>query len=496
MLSAEQLPHIVSDYLQHEMEEHRIALAPQNRVSQVHISAFGVIPKPNKPGKWRLIVDLSAPEGFSVNDGIQKDLCSLTYTSVEDVVQCIIQLGRGAMLTKIDIKQAYRNIPVHPQDRILLGMKWGDNIYVDKVLPFGLRSAPIIFSAVADALQWIIQSKGVKHLYHYLDDFITLGNPGSQECASNLHRIKQCCQETGVPLQEEKIEGPATSLTFLGIELDTQALEIRLPEDKLRRLQEETLQWKGKRAGKKRSLLSLIGILSHACKAVHQGCSFIRRLITASTSVCHLEGYVCLNAAAQSDIHWWYQFATAWNGKSMLTEVKRNNPDAVITTDASGNWGCGGYCERNWFQVQWPQNTADLHITVKELIPIVLALGLWGSKWVGKTIQLRCDNAAAVAIVNSGDSRDAEAMHLRRCMAFIAAKFDINFFASHIRGADNKLADELSRNKVTDFMSDYPQAHPWPTPIPPELLDLVLVQKPDWKSPDWTRLWSFTFGRD
>ena len=162
---------------------------------------------------------------------------------------------------------------------------------------------------------------------------------------------------------------------------------------------------------------------------------------------------------------------------------------AVITTDASGNWGCGGYCECNWFQVQWPQNTADLHITIKELIPIVLALGLWGGMWVGKTIQLRCDNAAAVAIINSGDSRDAEAMHLRRCMAFIAAKFDLNCFASHI----NTLADELSRNKLTNFMSD---ASPWPTPIPPELLDLIMVQKPDWRSPDWTRLWSSTFRRD
>ena len=86
MLSAVQLPHIVSDYLQHEREENRIALAPQTFESQIHISAFGVIPKQNKPGKWRLIVDLSAPEGFSVNDGIQKDLCSLTYMSVEDVV--------------------------------------------------------------------------------------------------------------------------------------------------------------------------------------------------------------------------------------------------------------------------------------------------------------------------------------------------------------------------------------------------------------------------
>lgn len=51
-------------------------------------------------------------------------------------------------MAKMDIKQAYRIVPVHPEDRRLLGMQWQDKVYVDKVLPFGLRSAPLIFSAV------------------------------------------------------------------------------------------------------------------------------------------------------------------------------------------------------------------------------------------------------------------------------------------------------------------------------------------------------------
>ena len=56
----------------------------------------------------------------------------------------------------MDVKEAFRNIPIHPDDRPLLAMGWNNKIFVDKYLPFGLRSAPIIFSAVADALQWII----------------------------------------------------------------------------------------------------------------------------------------------------------------------------------------------------------------------------------------------------------------------------------------------------------------------------------------------------
>ena len=45
----------------------------------------------------------------------------------------------------MDVKQAYRNIPVHPDDRIYLGMQWDNLVYVDSVLTFGLCSAPLLF---------------------------------------------------------------------------------------------------------------------------------------------------------------------------------------------------------------------------------------------------------------------------------------------------------------------------------------------------------------
>ena len=69
-------------------------------------------------------MDISAPEGYSVNDGISRELSSLSYVKVDDVVARVLQLGRGAMLAKMDIKQAYQNVPVHPADRRLLGMQW------------------------------------------------------------------------------------------------------------------------------------------------------------------------------------------------------------------------------------------------------------------------------------------------------------------------------------------------------------------------------------
>ena len=67
-------------------------------------------------------LDLSSPEGGSVNYGINPDLCSLSYVSVDDAARAITESGRGSNLAKIDIKNAYRMIPVHPEDRLLLGM--------------------------------------------------------------------------------------------------------------------------------------------------------------------------------------------------------------------------------------------------------------------------------------------------------------------------------------------------------------------------------------
>ena len=123
-------------------------------------------------------------------------------------------------------------------------------------------------------------------------------------------------------------------------------------------------------------------------------------------------------------------------------------------------------------------------------MPIVIAAALWGKRWKGRTVRAQCDNAAVVAIVNSGASREPEAMHLRRCLAFLEAKFQFFIFATHIKGIDNTLADALSRDNVSVFHSLYPQAKKEPVAIPAALLDLLVVSKPDWTSQNWTALWS------
>ena len=159
MVSALQHPDVVSDYLEQDLLLNCMVVVLTGQVSYIrcHISQFGVIPKGARPGKWRLIVDLSSPSNASVNDGIDKNMCSVSYVTIDQIVDKLLQLSPRA---KADIKQAYRIVPVHPDDRHILAVQWEGQVLVDKVLPFGLRSALLIFTALADTLQWIMTKRG------------------------------------------------------------------------------------------------------------------------------------------------------------------------------------------------------------------------------------------------------------------------------------------------------------------------------------------------
>ena len=227
----------------------------------------------------------------------------------------------------MDFKHANRVVPVHPDDHHLLGVQWGKEVFIDTALPFGLRSAPKIFSALADALAWILQTKGVVHQMHYLDDFLLLGPPDDPGCAQALSQTLKVCQELRVLIAKHKTEGPSSQLTFLGIQ-NTIKIELSLPPDKLMRITAMVLEWREKRVATKRELQSLIGTLSHAATVVPPGQAFLRRMIeTMKVPKCQ-HHHVRLNIDFRSDIQWWASY--------------HSGMEATCPTDALLYVGCIG----------------------------------------------------------------------------------------------------------------------------------------------------------
>ena len=416
------------------------------------------------------------------------DLCSLSYITVDDAAEAVTRMGRGSLLAKVDIKNVYRMVEVHLEDRPLLGMQFEGRLFVNSVLPFGLRSAPKIFTAVADALEWIVRRAGLETLLHYLDDFLVVACPASSQCQDNLRVLLEIFSHLHVPVAEDKLEGPATSLTFLGIELDTEQMVLRLPPEKLIELRTLLSQWHSRRYCRTRELKSLVGKLQHASKVIRPGRTFFRRMFDLLKGTRRHQPLLRLNAAFRSDLAWWHTFLEYWHGVSMFPPSRDGTPDHHLFTDAAGAVGCGAWSGSHWFQYLWPEVFAERSIAAKELLPIVSACIVWGPNWRHQCILAHYDNQSVVDVVNSGYSKDAHLMHLLRSFFFITAHLQVSLTAVHIPGDDNIGADAISRDNLLLFHSQVPMAHPSPTPLPDAAIDLLVLQQPDWTSRNWRRL--------
>ena len=132
-------------------------------------------------------------------------------------------------------------------------------------------------------------------------------------------------------------------------------------------------------------------------------------------------------------------------------------------------------------------------IFLQELLPIVLACAMWGQAWRGSLVVIHCDNTRAVAVVSSGYSKVPQIMHLLRCLFFICAHYSLSVRAVHVPGVENSWADAISRNLLSNFFSQVLGAKGKSQDVPHSLLDLLVVQQPDWTSATWTQLFRRCF---
>ena len=147
---------------------------------------------------------------------------------------------------KLDIESAFNLCPVHPADFNLLGIKFENKYWIQKMLPQGASISCAIFEKFAKSLHWVVTNNSNPNIDHYLDDFIFLGKPESSECQNSMDYFRYICEYTGIPLSEDKFEGPITILTYLGIELDSEKMEFRIPVEKIKNILKEIISFKKK----------------------------------------------------------------------------------------------------------------------------------------------------------------------------------------------------------------------------------------------------------
>ena len=313
------------------------------------VSPLGLIPK-KAHNKFRLIHDLSSPAGDSVNDFIPDSYATVSYFTVDDAVNIIKGLGRGCFLAKTDIQHAFKLVPVRPADFPLLGFMLDGSYFFDKTLPMGARCSCFIFQRFGAALRFI-HDRGPQsfHTIFVIDDFLFLEKLHTQ-CGASLASFLTLAGELGVPIATDKTVVPTTCLTFLGIEIDTQAMELRLPSDKLHACRAALRHLLGRSRVTLRELQRVIGLLNFACRAVVPGRAFLRRLIDLTVGVSKPFHHIRLSASSKADLRTWLTFLTNFNGRCLFLSDCFDSPFVChLRTDAAGARGYGALCGDSWF---------------------------------------------------------------------------------------------------------------------------------------------------
>ena len=180
---------IVQTKLDKEKALGRIAGPCQNPpLYNMVVSPLGLVPK-REPGYFRLIHDLSYPKENSVNAHIAPEFSSVSFEMLDDCISIMLELGKGCLVAKADIKDAFRIISISPLHYRLLGFKFKGQFYFDMCLPMGCSTSCQTFESFSQAVQWIcVHKANILHISHIIDDFIFFGKTISR-CQLYLDRF-------------------------------------------------------------------------------------------------------------------------------------------------------------------------------------------------------------------------------------------------------------------------------------------------------------------
>ena len=397
----------------------------------------------------RVIMDLSFPPGRSVNDRIPKDsylgeATGLRYPSVDALTQLVREKGAGCALMKCDLKRAYKQIQVDPRDWNFLGMKWQGKLYFDMTMPMGLRSAAMCCQRLTNAITYIMRSHGFD-LVAYLDDMVTA--ECWEQAGACFSTLREVIATMGAVEAESKAVSPCTRMNFLGICFNTELLTMEVPQERISECMSLLVEWLKKEEVTRKEVESLVGKLSFIATCVRPGRIFISGLLEYLRGLPRV-GKVKVPVSVRKDLVWWKTFLPHYNRVSMMPMERWSLPDEVVATDACLS-GCGAWFEtqREYFHAEFPEGIKrqELSINALELLTVVVAAKVWGKKWRGLRIVIRCDNETSVTVLNTGRAYNSFLLECLRELEFVAAKCEFEMKAIHIPGVENRIPDALSR---------------------------------------------------
>ena len=484
---------IVSDYLQTELKLGRIVgpyalheLPLEVRETMV-VSPFGLIPKPNQPGSYRMITNLSDGAERSMNARIPEEFGRVPGVGVFDVaavlLACRLEVGPDTQINAAiaDVEHAFRQIPLHPDAYPEAMLLWRGNYYGETRVQFGGRTGPALYAKLGVAVAFALIAEGVP-VIRVADDHlvIAVGPPG--QCLELRNRALALLDKWGIPVKQAKTTEPSTLFKFIGIMWDTAAgILFVVPakwSDALVSVQNIL------RAGRctRRVGQSLCGTLHYFCYVVEEGKAHLQALFRIFGIPAGGEPMIrpelsppggearWISKPGLKELVWWEALLAAetprvrtWEHLLLSRRAQPCSPrdNNAVLCDASGLalgvvWGSQWATEdipTGWrFEDErrlpgMPRSKRQSSTNLEFRAPL-LALQCWAERWQDTVVSMYSDNTGVVGAWKRRHSRNEIISEAIRAMGDLCRAFRIVLLIHWIPGAENIVADPISRKQV------------------------------------------------
>ena len=405
-----------------------------------YYSSYFLVPK--KDGGLRPILNLK-----QFNNCLRK--VKFKMNTLESIISV---MDSGLWLASVDLKDAYFHVGIRKEHRKYLRFCWQGKLYEYSVLPFGLSTAPRVFTKIlAPVIEWL-RRRGVQ-LYAYLDDILVVGSTYDRVLDALAFTI-QTLTRVGYVINVKKSDlVPSQDLVYVGGRFRTDLGRVFLPQDRKEALIRAVSSFA--RVGwyhPARRWLQVLGLMAATIATVPFARLnmrpmqwYLRRQWSASKG---LTAKVKFPSELLSCCRWWTESSNLSSGREFVPP----SHTVVVTTDAS-NEGWGGHANLETesgplFSGIWTQKERHCHINVLELRAIRLTLQLLTPSVAAKSVLVECDNTTAVSYLNKQGGTHSEILYKESLLLYTwAQSHQVRLRAIHRPGVDNELADFLSRNR-------------------------------------------------
>lgn len=405
---------------------------PEEIGSGVYSPVFLV---PKATGGWRMIIDLRY-----LNQFLKK-----RRFRMETIKSVISILNPGDLMVTLDLKDAYLHIPVCQAHRkylrVAVSLRGTVKHFQFAALPFGITTAPYIFTKVVIAVVAPLRLRGLE-IIPYLDDWLLKAH-SAETLHLHLLQAQSFLQRLGWIINWQKSEiSPSTTRRFLGFIIDSANMTLSLSPERKLRISKTAGQLMVPRQVTIRVLMRMLGLMSAAVDAVPWALWHIRPLQAEVLSLWDrtpggLETKCSLSSQARRSLKWWKQVK---DGRSLI------QPSWILLTTDASLLGWGAHLEELQVQGSWSPQERLMSSNLRELRAIRMALFHFFPLIRNKAVRVRSDNSTAVSYINrQGGTRSQSLLSEVGLILSWAEQNLSHLSAVHIRGSLNVVADQLSR---------------------------------------------------